>query len=190
MMFTLLKLESCATYDNMTAVMDIIYGENPSAGVDLPLGIRAQREYDKLVFSAAEEKIMPDDTIAIYPQVIMAKEFDPDEDMPYAAFDFDAFNSEFPGRLGDIELRTRREGDYLPMKKGRKKIQDLLVDSKVKKSARDSILMVCIDSEVLWVLPNQYFAGDREKEKGRFSPKFHITDSTKRVLLIELDETI
>ena len=76
------------------------------------------------------------------------------------------------------------------MKQGSKKIQDLLVDSKVRKSARDSILMVCIGSEVLWVLPSEYFAGEREKTKGRFSPKFHITDTTKRVLLIELDESI
>jgi tRNA(Ile)-lysidine synthase len=76
------------------------------------------------------------------------------------------------------------------MKHGNKKIQDLLVDSKVRKSARDSILMVCIDSEVLWVLPSDYFAGESEKTKGRFSPKFHITNATKRVLLIELDESI
>jgi hypothetical protein len=50
--------------------------------------------------------------------------------------------------------------------------------------------MVCIDSEVLWVLPSEYFSGEREKTKGRFSPKFHITDTTKRILLIELDESI
>ena len=190
MVFGLLRLESCATYENVTAIVSLIYSEHPSAGIDLPYGIRARREYDKIIFSATEEVILPDDSIAIYPQVVMAKEFAPDEDAPYAAFDFDLFNEEYPGRLGDIELRTRREGDYLPMKNGSKKIQDLLVDSKVRKAARDSILMVCIDSEVLWVLPSDHFAGERERTKGRFSPKFHITDSTKRVLLIELDETI
>ena len=174
----------------MTAITDLIYSDHPSAGIDLPYGIRARRVYDRIIFSADEETILPDESIAIYPRVLMAKEFAPDEDEPYAAFDFDAFNAEYPGRIGDIELRTRREGDYLPMKHGSKKIQDLLVDSKVRKSARDSILMVCIDNEVLWVLPSEYFAGENEKTKGRFSPKFHITDSTKRVLLIELDESI
>ena len=190
MLFGLLRLESCATYENVSAVTGLIYGERPSAGIDLPYGIRARREYDKIIFSTEEETIKPDESIAIYPRVIMAKEFDPDEDAPYAAFDFDAFNDEYPGRIGDIELRTRREGDYLPMKQGSKKIQDLLVDSKVRKSARDSILMACIDSEVLWVLPSDQFQGEREKTKGRFSPKFHITDATKRVLLIELDESL
>jgi len=190
MIFDLLRLEDSATYENVSAVTALIYSDHPSAGIDLPYGIRARREYDRIIFSAKEEDIKPDESIAIYPRVLMAKDFAPDDDIPYAAFDFDAFNAEYPGRLGDIKLRTRRSGDYLPMKNGNKKIQDLLVDSKVRKSARDSILMVCIDSEVLWVLPSEYFSGEREKTKGRFSPKFHITDTTKRILLIELDESI
>jgi tRNA(Ile)-lysidine synthase len=190
MIFELLRLEDCATFENVSAITGLIYSDHPSAGIDLPYGIRARREYDRIIFSAEEELIKPDESIAIYPRVIMAKDFIPDEDVPYAAFDFDAFNEEYPGRIGEIELRTRREGDYLPMKKGSKKIQDLLVDSKVRKTARDSILMACIGSEVLWVLPSEYFAGEQERTKGRFSPKFHITDTTKRVLLIELDETI
>jgi tRNA(Ile)-lysidine synthase len=190
MIFELLRLEDCVTFENVSAITGLIYSDHPSAGIDLPFGIRARRVYDKIIFSTEDETIMPDESIAIYPRVLMAKEFTPDEDTPYAAFDFDLFNEEYPGKTGEIELRTRREGDYLPMKHGNKKIQDLLVDSKVRKSARDSILMVCIGNEVLWVLPSEYFAGEREKTKGRFSPKFHITDETKRVLLIELDESI
>ena len=190
LIFELLRLDDSVTFETVSSVTGLIYSDHPSAGIDLPYGIRARRVYDRIIFSADEETILPDESIAIYPRVLMAKEFVPDEDTPYAAFDFDLFNEEYPGRTGDIELRTRREGDYLPMKKGNKKIQDLFVDSKVRKSARDSILMVCIDSEVLWVLPSEYFAGETEKTKGRFSPKFHITDATKRVLLIELDESI
>lgn len=186
----LLELESCTTYENVRDIMDLIYSEHPSAGVDLPLGIRAYREYDELVFSEGDEPLKADESIRIYPQVIPAKEFEKPEEGAYAAFDFDKFNEEYPGRLGDIVLRTRREGDILPMKSGSKKIQDLLVDSKVKKSARDSILMVCIDSEVLWVLPSKFFAGLNEKIKGRFSPKFHIEETTSRVLFIELEESI
>ena len=190
MIFELLRIDDSVTYETVSAVTDLIYSDHPSAGIDLPYGIRARRVYDKIVFSAEEDVVMPDESLAIYPRVLMAKDFVPDDDVPYAAFDFDAFDKEYPGRIGDIELRTIRRGDYLPMRHGKKKIQDLLVDSKVKKSARDSILMVCIDSEVLWVLPSKYFAGGREKLKGRFSPKFHITEKTKRILLIELDETI
>jgi hypothetical protein len=76
------------------------------------------------------------------------------------------------------------------MRRGRKKIQDLLVDSKVMKRARDSILMVAIGSEILWILPSKYFAGKQEQEKGRFSPKYQITDATERVLFIEIVDEI
>ena len=190
LIFDLLKLESCATYENISAVTNLIYSDHPSAGIDLPYGIRARREYDSIVFSASEEVIAPDSSVSMHPQVVMAKDFAPVEDAPYAAFDFDKFSEEYPGRLGDLVLRTRREGDYLPIRKGSKKIQDYLVDAKVRKAARDSILMVCIDSEVLWVLPSPYFSSESERTKGRFSPKFHITDGTKRVLLIELDESL
>ena len=188
--FNMLGLENYVTYENVSAVTDLIYSDNPSAGVDLPLGVRAYREYDKLIFSMGEVELRPDSSLQIHPQIIMMKDFVPDEDRPYAAFDFDKFSKEYPGRLGDLTLRTRREGDYLPMRKGSKKIQDLLVDSKVRKIARGSILMVCIDSEVMWILPSDEFAGEREKTKGRFSPKFHIDKTTKRVLFIELVESI
>lgn len=186
----MLGLEQLTTYENISAITDLIYRDKPSAGVDLPLGFRAQREYDKLIFSTGEEEPGPDQSLQIYPQIVLRKDFDPDEDSAYAAFDFDKFDKDHPGRLGDISLRTRHEGDYLPMRNGSKKIQDLLVDSKVRKAARGSILMACIDSEVLWVLPSLEFAGDRERAKGRFSSKFNIDETTKRILLIELVTSI
>ena len=186
----MLGLEHLATYENISAITNLIYSDKPSGGVDLPLGLRAYREYDKLIFSAGEVELSPDSNLQIYPQILMIKDFAPDGDSAYAAFDFDKFSSDHPGRLGDITLRTRLEGDFLPMKNGSKKIQDLLVDSKVRKAARGSILMACIDSEVMWVLPSTEFAGDREKAKGRFSSKYHIDETTKRVLLIELVDSI
>ena len=183
-----LRIEANASHDLVTSVMNLIYSDNPSASVDLPGGYRAYREYDTVIFADASEDITipADRNLQIYPQIMMVKDFAPDEDVLYAAFDFDLFNEEYPGKVGEITLRTRQEGDYLPMKEGSKKIQDLLVDSKVPKNARDSILMAAIGCEVLWVLPSKYFAGKQEREKGRFSQKYHINDKTERVLFIEI----
>ena len=183
-----LRLEKYASFELITQLTQLIYSDNPSGSVDLPLGARAYREYDTIIFTDADEDrtIQPESGIRMMPQIMMIKDFHPDGEYMYAAFDFDKFNEEHPGKVGELILRTRREGDYLPMKKGSKKIQDLLVDSKVMKRARDSILMVAIDSEVLWVLPNKYFSGRNEQEKGRFSPKYQITDATERVLFIEI----
>lgn len=187
-----LRLEANASYELVSAILNLIYTDNPSATIDLPNGFRAYREYDTVIFAEADEDmvISPDQNLQMFPQVMMMKDFHPDEEVMYAAFDFDKFNEAYPGKVGEIELRTRRKGDFLPMKKGRKKIQDLLVDSKVMKNARDSILLVAIGSEVLWILPSKYFSGRKEQEKGRFSPKYHITDTTERVLLIEIVENV
>ena len=190
MMLEVLGLESNVTYETVNAITDLMYSGHPSAGIDLPLGLRAYREYDKLIFSGEEEVFRPDESLEIWPQVVMAREFDPDEDQPYAAFDFDKFNAEHPGSIGEIVLRTRREGDCLPMKNGSKKVQDLLVDSKVNRNARDRMLMAAIGSEVLWILPSPHFTSEREREKGRFSQKYQISDTTERVLLIELGESM
>lgn len=190
LVFELLDLESLATYGNVMDVLDLIYSEKPSSGVDLPMGIRAFREYDKIIFSGGEEILLPDESIGIYPHVVMSKDYHPDEDAAYAAFDFDEFSKDHPGRIGDIELRTRREGDYLPIKGGSKKIQDYLVDSKVAKNARESILMVCIGSEVLWILPSEHFSDERIRDKGKYSQKYHISEATERVLYIEITDSI
>lgn len=187
-----LKLDKFSSFELIGQLIQLIYTSNPSASVDLPLGARAYREYDTIIFAESDEErsIAPDDSLRMVPQVMMIKDFHPDEDYLYAAFDFDKFNDEHPGKVGELKLRTRQEGDYLPMKRGRKKIQDLLVDSKVMKRARDSILMVAIGNEVLWILPSEYFSGRQEREKGRFSPKYHITDDTERVLFIEIADNV
>ena len=187
-----LRLDKFSSYELIGQLTALIYSGNPSASVCLPLGGRAYREYDSIIFTDSYEEavIEPDSSLVMEPHVMMIKDFHPEEYSLYAAFDFDKFDREHPGQAGEIVMRTRLEGDYLPMKRGRKKIQDLLVDSKVMKSARDSILMVAIGSEVLWILPSMHFGGKQEQEKGRFSPKYHITEDTERVLFIEIADNI
>ena len=53
-----------------------------------------------------------------------------------------------------IVLRTRREGDYLTVNAslGRKKLKDYLIDEKVPRSRRDSMVLVAQGSHVLWVV--------------------------------------
>ena len=188
-----LGIERFSTYELIRHICEMIISPNPSAMIDLPQGYRALRSYDTIIFLTAEDEelsVSADDNLKIYPRIMLKKDFHPDEDSVYAAFDFDEFDKQHPGRTGEIVLRTRQEGDYLPMKNGRKKIQDFLVDSKVIRRARDSILMVCIGSEVLWILPSRYFAGEQEQLKGRFSPKYHITEHTERILFIEIADNV
>jgi tRNA(Ile)-lysidine synthase len=53
-----------------------------------------------------------------------------------------------------IVVRNRKPGDYIVPSgmKGRKKLQDFLTDKKIPKGERDSIPLVCIGEEVLWII--------------------------------------
>lgn len=77
-------------------------------------------------------------------------------------------------------LRTRKQGDYIsPLgMKGRKKLQDFFVDMKIKKEIRNNIPLVCLGSEVLWVVGY------------RINEKFKILNNTKNILLLEYSAKI
>ena len=86
---------------------------------------------------------------------------------------------------GDAQpvLRTRREGDYIAIKGGRKKLQNLFVDMKVPKEYRDSIRIIAVGSEILW-LPAQ---PDRGVKKARYNYRFKLDADTKNCLKLEFD---
>lgn len=190
--FDIINIEDKVSYELINATLSLIYSDNPSASISLPDGFRARREYNSIIFSVPdEEQEVPVDTsLRMIPQVMMIQDFQPDDNSLYAAFDFDEFNKDYPGKVGNLELRSRKEADFIAIKNGRKKIQDYLVDSKVKKTARESILMVAIGSEVLWILPSNYLGSETERQKGRFSQKYQVSDTTKRVLFIEIADKL
>lgn len=184
-----LRLDTKSSYELILSIMNLIYSENPSSIIDLPSGYKAFREYNKLVFTENKELFINkkvNNKLRLLPQVMMAKEYKSDPEQVYAAFDFDEFSKKYPGKAGEIKLRTRREGDFIAIKSGSKKIQDFLVDDKVLKNRRDTILMACIEDEVLWILPNEVFSSVELQEKGKFSHNFQISNTTERVLFLEV----
>lgn len=83
---------------------------------------------------------------------------------------------EIEKQKGKLILRTRRQGDYLwPLgMKGRKKLQDFFVDAKVKRERRDQTPLICIGSEVIWVVGY------------RISERYKIQSHTKRIIWLEV----
>ncbi len=97
--------------------------------------------------------------------------------------DYDVFleknkNLESPARK--LELRTRRPGDYLPLKggNGRKKIQDIFVDEKVPKEMRDKIWMLALGNEIVWILDDQV--------RNRITGKYTTNQDTKNILSLSI----
>lgn len=188
-----LRLETKSNYELVVSLMNLIYSENPSAIIDLPSGYKAMREYNKIIFTENTELFeskKANDNLRLLPQVMKASEYKPNPDQVYAAFDFDEFNKKYPGKVGEIKLRTRQECDFIAIKGGSKKIQDFLVDDKVSKTLRDSLLMACIENEVLWILPNEAFSSAELQEKGKFSQDFQVTEATDRVLFLEISDIL
>ncbi len=182
-----------ASYELVMLLLNLFYSSNPSASINLPGGYVAQREYDKVVFLQAEAAAAksPADDYRLIPQVMRRAEFKPLKGEVYAAFDYDAFNEKYPGKVGDIVLRTRKEGDYIAIRGGKsKKLQDYFVDSKIVKSERDSILVAAIGSEVLWIVPSPQLPTAKQREDGRFSQNYQLNDKSERVLFLELTMVI
>ena len=79
-----------------------------------------------------------------------------------------------------VEIRTRREGDYLQINKfgGRKKLKNYFIDHKIPQRERDSQLLITDGSHVMWI------PGIGE----RMSEKYKVDADTTKVLLIKISD--
>ncbi len=150
----------------LAAIEKIRLSESPSAETELADGYRAARVYEKIKFDhrakddASEQpkyRLWRTDTAA-YRQLLQTGKLG-----LHGAF-----------RAGDLpedvmpEIRTRRDGDFLTIPGGRKKLQDFFVDEKVPKNSRDAIPLLAFGNSVWWILPSKKFRSDRLRQKGRF----------------------
>lgn len=130
--------------------------------VDLPGGLTVQKSYDILYFrglSADEAGISNEDPEGrMFTEVIDASAFRKahPEGVP------DLVMEKWIGLRGteDLRWRTRREGDFILIRKkdekgepclGRQKLQDFFINQKVPREIRKNILMLTDGSHVLWV---------------------------------------
>ncbi|MGN0673398.1 MAG: tRNA lysidine(34) synthetase TilS [Anaerovoracaceae bacterium] len=209
MVFSIMNREDALSYRQIRSITDLINSDNPSGMLNLAGGIVARRNYGFVVFRFAEddEALYPgsgayndaagehdkdEELLELNARVLLRREYEYyDKTGRFAAFDYDEFNRVYPGQIGSIELRTRREGDYIAIKDGkRKKIQDVFVDQKVPKIERDSVLMAAIGSEVLWILPSGQDGDGVLHRRGKYSQNYQITDTSGRVLFLELISTL
>ncbi len=75
-------------------------------------------------------------------------------------------------------VRARKTGDFLQINSrgGRKKLKDYLIDLKVPKNDRDSLLLLADENHILWIIGHD----------NRISEKFKIGDNTKNILSMKL----
>ena len=166
-------------------IYDILRSDNPSARYDITKKHVARRKYNLIIFEKSEEAKKAN-IVKFKVRVIEKTEYVTDKPGCFAAFDYVKFLAEHGKTEGNIKFRTRQEGDYLPFKNGRKKLHDFLIDEKVPRESRDEMGFFAIGREILWLVPSEHFAKKDAVEKGRFSQKYQIDNSTRLVLLLEI----
>lgn len=178
------------TAHHLQAADHVLCGRKPSARADLPHGFTVRREYGQVIISRAFGKGESSKYDAQVEQPVgTVRTADADalpEELPkgtYAFFDLEKLQAVYGPDAGQkVVLRCRRPGDFIAVRGGRKKIQDVLVDDKVPKIRRDSILLAAVGSEVLF-LP----AWDPAQGRGRYSSSYVVGPDTKKAVIVEIN---
>lgn len=199
------------TYRSLEAADGLLSVHSPSARIDLPHGYRAVKVYGNIRLEAPAA----DGSGESYPPAgfsvrIVRREQPgpgikgaPEADgsaaggafgtagtdgcrKQTAVFDADEmaghFGADFAGR---IRGRYRSAGDFIAIRGGRKKIQDLFVDQKVPKAMRDRIPFAAIGSEVLFIPAHQ-----ESGLNARYSAAAIVKSKTKVLLIIEYVQSL
>ena len=174
------------TMAHLEAVDQVRLSESPSAEAQLAGGYRVSKAYDRLKFYRDEAGIDP---AAGWELRLMSGE-------EYAGFAAEAaergriwgaFSGSAVGNPEKLQVRTRKDGDYILLGSGKKKLQDFFVDCKVPKMYRDRIPVLALGSTILWVMPSVYFTNQQYQQKGRFSAGFR-ADFEKAETIIVLEQ--
>ena len=133
------------------------------SGEEVPIPVPAGWEEEKSL-AFAENPVTIVKKTSVFPERIEEKKYT-------KCFDCDKIKD-------GLVLRTRRSGDYLRVtaKGGKKKLKDYMIDAKIPKEERDSILLLADGPEIWWVV------GYRRGESGR------VGEDTKAVLHVLPDD--
>lgn len=85
-------------------------------------------------------------------------------------------NIDYDKISGNLQIRNRKPGDRILLKSGSKKLKDFFIDEKIPKTSRDNIIIIADKSNVIWIVGY------------RLSQAYYITDQTKHVLQIQIDD--
>ena len=175
-------------------LIEITISEKPSAELNLPGEIIAQREYGKLIFRSKKVHLQNKEGKTGIPELHISTlsvekyraEKNKNSEKMYAVFDKEKLEEVYPDGINNIVLRQRQSGDWISIGKGRKKIQDVFIDDKIPCSLRKEIYLAAIGSEVLWIVPNKMMTSERYRKKGKYSQNYQMSNNTNGLLFLEI----
>ncbi len=143
-------------------------------------GIHAENRYDALVLSRKKEasegycySLPLNERVYIAEKEIFVTAWLGGKDEPVTE-ETKCFDHSKIG--GELSCRTRKTGDFIAMKQGRKKIKDLFIDEKIPRQERETFPLITMGQEVLWAV------GLRVSEGGK------VEETTENVLYIRIEK--
>lgn len=160
-----------------------LFEAGTGTSISLPHRLKAVKEYDAVVLQreALQEELPAEIPVPVPGTaggISFSLEESPEgglqvEQIPKnrctKCFDYGKIDSE-------LVLRHRREGDYMVIGQGqRKSLHRILIDDKIPRSMRDSILLLADGSHILWI-----------PAAGRISEAVKITAQTRQILYAQI----
>lgn len=142
------------SFDHVERVLSLCAKESGKT-VELPNGLRATKEHNTLYFSKYKE----DKSFCYKIELNQSYEFsDLGVGILISANKIDEFSRKiyyFPINCdkikGELLLRSRQSGDRITLSGGTKTIKKLFIDEKVPLSKRDSIPLLAVANEIVWI---------------------------------------
>lgn len=168
-------------YNHIRDILDLSQNQTGKR-VYLPKGIIVKRQYGELIFQTGENQeisfcyelpvpgslVIKEAGIMVEVKIIDKADFKLFNQNTYTkSFDYDKIR-------GNLQIRTRCEGDRIFLDKGSKKLKKFFIDEKIPKDKRSQIPLLAEGNRILWIIGYRY------------SDAYKITSSTNRVLEVKV----
>lgn len=176
-LFSRIGLVKDITAIHLEAASNMILDGNTSANIDFPKGYGIRISYETVEIYKKNEDSFQDHELNRRLEAKLVK----GTDNYMVNQNLKAFDYEEVKKSGcEPILRYRKSGDWIRPSGmvGTKKIQDFFVDAKIKKEERNTIPLVCLGSEVIWIIGH------------RVSENYKVKEKTQDILLLEYNVSI
>ena len=158
---------------HIDSVLSLAKGQS-GRHADLIYGIKAYKEFRRLILRGPGEYEIPEDDLSPVYTVLQKSEVSMDQIISSGNYtkyiDYATI-----GDTSYLSVRHRQQGDLISIKGGRKRLKELLIEEKIPVENRDRMYLIAIGSEIVWI-----------PELGRIGERFKVKDNTERILRMEI----
>ena len=162
---------------HINAALSVARGQSGRQAA-LIYGIKVRKEFRRLLIAGSGRYERSDTAVGDMPRLsfdILERERVSDEDIlncnGYTKYvDYAKIKD-----TANLAVRHRQPGDRISIRGGSKKLKDLLIEEQLPIEKRDSIFIIALDSDIVWI-----------PDLGRLGERYKVTDETNNILRMEI----